>query len=337
MAERKYDVLAIGNAIVDVLAQADDAFLVSEKLVKGSMHLIEADRAETLYDTMGPGQLISGGCAGNTAAGVASLGGSAAFIGKVADDELGHFYRHDMQSVGIAFPAKPLAEGAPTARCLILITPDSERTMNTYLGACQELTSADIDKATVEAAEITYLEGYLWDPPKAKEAFRTASEIAHGAGRKVALTLSDSFCVDRFRSEFLELMRSGVVDVVFANNHEVLALYETSDLATGIESLAADVGLAAVTLGAEGSLVVRGGERINVPAPEVETILDKTGAGDLFASGFLFGLARNAPLGRCAELGSLAAGEIISHLGARPQASLQSLAEQQRLLAGVSA
>ncbi|WP_026380553.1 adenosine kinase [Afifella pfennigii] len=333
----RYDVLTIGNAIVDVLAQTDEAFLVREGLAKGSMRLIEAQEAERLYEAMGPAQLVSGGSAGNTAAGIASLGGNAAFIGKVAEDDLGHFFRHDMNAVGIAFPTAALQEGAPTARCMILITPDSERTMNTYLGACQELTPADIDRDTVEGSAITYMEGYLWDPPKAKEAFRAAADMAHAAGRKVALTLSDSFCVDRFRGEFLELLRSGVVDIIFANNHEVAALYQTGDLETGIAALAEDAELAAVTLGAKGSLVLSGGERIAVPAPDVDELLDKTGAGDLFASGFLFGLARDMPLARCAELGSLAAGEIISHIGARPQHSLKALAEQHRLLGDMAA
>jgi len=338
MNNAKTDVVTIGNAIVDVLAQTDDDFLVREKLVKGSMRLIEADEAERLYEAMGPAQLISGGCAGNTATGVASLGGRAAFIGKVAEDELGHFFRHDMNAVGIAFPTAPLKEGAPTARSMILITPDSERTMNTFLGACQELTPADIDRATVEGAAITYLEGYLWDPPKAKEAFREAAAIAHAAGRKVALTLSDSFCVDRFRAEFLDLIRSRTVDILFANNHEVVALYQTGDLDTGLDALAGDAELAVVTLGAKGSLVLKGGERIHVPAPPVDDdIVDKTGAGDLFASGFLYGLAKGAPLERCAELGSLTAGEILTHIGARPQTSLHALAEQQRLLEGLAA
>ena len=209
MAEAKFDVLTIGNAIVDVLAHTEEDFLVREGLVKGSMRLIDGKEADRLFEHMGTTQLISGGCAGNTAAGVASFGGRAAFIGKVADDELGQFFRHDMHALGIHFPAAPLTDGTPTARSMILITPDSERTMNTYLAACQELTPADIDRPTVEGAAITYLEGYLWDPPKAKEAFRIAARLAHGAKRKVAITLSDSFCVDRFRDEFIELMRTG--------------------------------------------------------------------------------------------------------------------------------
>jgi len=333
MGEPTIDVLTIGNAIVDVLAQADEAFLLREGLTKGVMRLIGPEEAERLYADMGPALMISGGCAGNTAAGVASLGGRAAFIGKVAADDLGRFYRHDMNALGIRFPTASLEGGLPTGRSMILITPDSERTMNTFLGACQELTPADIDEATVTAAAITYLEGYLWDPPKAKEAFRAAAAIAHAAGRQVALTLSDAFCVDRYRGEFLDLMRTGTVDIVFANQHEVSSLYQTSDFSAALALLEADVRLAAVTLGADGSMVLGEGRRIVVPAPPVDEIVDKTGAGDLYAAGFLFGLARGAPHDRCAAFGSLAAGEVIGHVGARPQASLREMAEQARLAA----
>jgi sugar/nucleoside kinase (ribokinase family) len=331
MSETRYEVLTIGNAIVDVLAQADEAFLVREGMAKGTMRLIDTDEAERLYNEMGPGQLVSGGCAGNTAAGLASFGARTAFIGKVASDELGRFFRHDMRSAGIAFPTRDLTNGTPTARSLILITPDSERTMNTFLGASQELTPEDVDRATVEGAAITYLEGYLWDPPKAKEAFRVASEIAHGAGRQVAITLSDVFCVDRYRREFLALMRDGAVDIVFANQHEALALYETSDMATALGCLAKDARLAIVTMSEKGSMVMEGGERIEVPAAPVDDIVDLTGAGDQYAAGFLYGLARGAPLARCAALGSLAAAEVIGHVGARPQRSLADLAAESGL------
>ena len=331
MTRSDNDVLTIGNAIVDILSQIDDDFLVRENLVKGSMRLIDQTEADRLFDHMGPTHMISGGCAGNTAAGIASFGGNAAFIGKVADDEAGHFFRHDMQALDISFPTSNLTSGIATGRSMILITPDTERTMNTFLGACQELTPADIDADTVAGASITYLEGYLWDPPKAKDAFLEASRIAHGAGRRVAITLSDSFCVDRYRDEFLDLMRSGKVDIVFANNHEVLALYETSDFAGAVNALAKDVTLAAITMGAEGSLVVSGTDRVTVPAPPVEIIVDKTGAGDLYASGFLFGLARGRSSAECAALGSIAAGEILQHIGARPQHSLKEVAEQQGL------
>ena len=334
MAEQTYDVLTIGNAIVDVLAQAQDDFLVREGLAKGSMRLIDAAEADRLYEQMGGAQLISGGCAGNTAAGVASLGARAAFIGKVAADELGRFYRHDMAALGIGFGTSALEEGAPTARSMILITPDGERTMNTYLGACQELTSDDIDPATVEGAAITYLEGYLWDPPKAKDAFRAAIAIAHGAGRKVAMTLSDSFCVDRFRDEFLALMRGGDLDIVFANRHEAVSLYQTSDFDTALKALGADVPLAVVTMSEEGCAIVEGGNVTRVPAAPVETIADLTGAGDLFASGFLgTAMARGRKVEECGRLGALAAAEVIGHVGARPQASLKDLAAAEGLAA----
>ncbi|MGH6925106.1 MAG: adenosine kinase [Propylenella sp.] len=333
MADTQRDVLTIGNAIVDVLAHTEEDFLVREGLVKGSMRLIDGAEADRLYDHMGAAQLISGGCAGNTAAGVASFGGRAAFIGKVADDELGRFYRHDMKALGIAFPTVALADGTPTARSMILITPDGERTMNTNLAACQELTPADVDRATVENAAITYLEGYLWDPPKAKEAFRMAAKIAHGAGRKVAMTLSDSFCVDRFRDEFLELMRTGQLDIVFANQHEVLSLYQTSDFETAVSCIEKDVPLAVVTMSAEGSLAISGGRRVVVPAARIERIVDLTGAGDLYAAGFLYGLSRGYPHEVCGRLGSLAAAEVISHIGARPVESLKQLASQAGLAA----
>ena len=328
MAEPTIDVLCIGNAIVDVLSQTDEDFLVREGLVKGSMRLIDTPEAERLYSHMGPAQHVSGGCAGNTAAGVASFGARAAFIGKVAEDELGRFYRHDMDALGIRFPTASLESGASTARSMILITPDGERTMNTFLGACQELTPDDIDRATVEAAAITYLEGYLWDPPKAKEAFRQASRIAHAAGRRVAITLSDSFCVDRFRDEFLQLCRTGAVDILFANRAEAMSLYGTSDFESAVTALAGDVPLAVVTLSEEGSLVATGNGRRRIAAAPVAHVTDLTGAGDLFAAGFLFGLSQGRDHETCGRLGALAAAEVISHIGARPQTSLQARAEQ---------
>lgn len=328
MAEPTYDVLTIGNAIVDVLARTEEDFLVANGLVKGSMRLIDGDEAERLYAQMGPAELISGGCAGNTAAGVASCGGRAAFIGKVADDTLGRFFRHDMNALGIHFPTAPIRDGTPTARSMILITPDGERTMNTNLAACQELTPDDIDPDTVAGAAIAYLEGYLWDPPKAKEAFRIAAGLAHRAGRKVAMTLSDSFCVDRFRDEFIALMRGGDLDIVFANRHEALALYQTSDFDAAVAALGADVPLAVVTMSEEGCVVVEGGRVSAFPAAPVERIVDLTGAGDLFAAGFLHGHARGADHESSARLGALAAAEVIAHLGARPQVSLQDLAGQ---------
>lgn len=328
MAEPRFDVLGIGNAIVDVIARTEEDFLVRNALVKGAMRLVDNEEAERLYGEMAAAIEASGGCAGNTAAGVASFGGAAAFIGKVADDQLGRIYRHDMKGTGVAFDTPALSGGMPTGRTMILITPDGERTMNTYLGAANALSPADIDRETVAAAAITYLEGYLWDPPPAKEAFRKAAEYAHSAGRRVSLTLSDSFCVDRYRSEFLGLIRDGSVDILFANQAEMHSLYETADFDTAVALLRKDCRLAAVTMGADGALVVTPGGVERVPATPVETVVDTTGAGDLFAAGFLFGEARKMPHADCARLGALAAAEVISHIGPRPMTSLKGLAEQ---------
>lgn len=328
MLQNDFDALCIGNAIVDIMARTEDDFLVAHGLVKGTMHLVDAERSQALYDAMGPAIEASGGSAGNTAAGIASLGGRAAFMGKVADDTLGAFYRHDMHAVGVAFDTPPLVGGAPTARSMILITPDGERTMNTYLGACQELGPGDIDRETVAAARVTYLEGYLWDPPAAKEAFRRAAGYAHEAGRQVSLTLSDPFCVDRFRAEFLDLMRSGTVDIVFANDSELRSLYETGSLDAAIEAVRADCRLAAVTVGADGAIVVEAGEVARVPATATDEVEDLTGAGDLFAAGFLFGLARDWEATEAARLGTLAATEVIGHIGPRPAVALKDLAVQ---------
>jgi sugar/nucleoside kinase (ribokinase family) len=330
MTETRYDVLAIGNAIVDVLSHTDDGFLGREGLAKGTMRLIDAAEAERLYDRIGPAVEVSGGCAGNTAAGIASFGGRAAFIGKVADDALGRIYAHDIRAAGVAFATPPVRNGAPTARSLILVTPDGERTMNTYLGACQALGPEDVDPESVAAARITYLEGYLWDPPEAKRAFRKAAEVARQAGRKVALTLSDSFCVDRWRDEFRGLVAN--VHVLFANEGEAKALYETASLEAAVAALRETCPLTVVTLGAKGSLVVTRQETHRVDAVPVERVVDTTGAGDLFAAGFLYGLAGGRALTDCARLGALAAAEIISHIGARPETSLKSLAEQSGLL-----
>jgi len=326
MANPDFDVLGIGNAIVDILASTEDDFLVREGLSKGTMHLIDAERAETLYGHMGPAIEASGGSAGNTVAGIASLGGNAAFIGKVADDMLGGIYRHDMSAIGVHFDTVPLTDGAPTARSMILITPDGERTMNTYLGACQALGPDDIDADIVGRSAITYLEGYLWDPPEAKKAFVRAAEIAHAAGRKVSLTLSDAFCVDRYRAEFLDLLRSKTVDILLANDSELHSLYETADTDTAVAALREDCALAAVTLGAEGALVVTADGAVQVPATPVEKVMDLTGAGDLFASGFLYGVARGMALADAGRLGTLAASEVIGHVGPRPATSLKNLA-----------
>jgi adenosine kinase len=332
MTTTKFDVLGIGNAIVDVLARTEDDFLVRHKMPKGSMQLIDEARAGAIYDAMGPAVEISGGSAANTIVGVASLGARGAFIGKVKDDELGGVFAHDIRAAGIAFETAPAAEGPSTARCYVLVTPDGERTMNTYLGAAQDLHPNDIDPETVAAARITYLEGYLWDPPHAKEAFLKAAKVAHNAKRRVALTLSDSFCVDRYRAEFLDLIRNGTVDLVFANEHELHSLYQTADFDSAVNALRNDVRMAVVTRSEKGCLVVTREETAAVPAAPVERVVDATGAGDLFAAGFLVGLSRGADLRDSARLGALAAAEVISHLGARPEDSLKALAQENGLL-----
>ncbi len=328
MTQATYDVLAIGNAIVDIISRCNDQFLVTENIIKGAMNLIDMDRAEHLYSVMGPATEASGGSAGNTAAGIASLGGNVAYIGKVADDHLGKVFRHDMQAIGGFFDTKPLEAGATTARSMIFVTPDGERSMNTYLGACTELRAEDIDPRLVQSAKITYFEGYLWDPENAKEAIREASRLAHASGRQVAMTLSDSFCVDRFRDEFLELMRSGSVDIVFANEAELKSLYQTSDLKTGINAVRNDCTLTALTLGEKGSMVITRERSLEIDAYPIENLIDTTGAGDLYAAGFLYGLTHEKSFADCARLGGLAAGEVIQHIGPRPQVDLADLARQ---------
>jgi sugar/nucleoside kinase (ribokinase family) len=326
MTEPRFDVLGIGNAIVDVMVKIEEDFLVREGLVKSAMRLIDTAEADRLYRLMPPAIEASGGSAGNTTAGVGSLGGAAAFIGKVADDQLGAIYRHDMQAQGIDFATAPLTGGDPTARSMILITPDGERTMNTFLGAAQDLAPGDIDPATVAAASVTYLEGYLWDRPLAKDAFRKAAALAHGAGRKVSITLSDAFCVDRFRDEFLGLVRDGSIDVLFANAAELKSLYQTSDFEGAMAQVQTDGKLTAVTVGGDGAYVVTK-DKIELAAPfPVEAIVDTTGAGDQFAAGFLFGLARGLSGRDAARLGNLAAAEVIGHIGPRPAVSLRDLA-----------
>jgi sugar/nucleoside kinase (ribokinase family) len=329
MAATRYDVLGIGNAIVDVIARTEDAFLAEQKMRKGTMQLIDEAQAARIYDAMGPAVEVSGGSAANTVAGVASLGARAAFIGKVRDDELGRVFAHDIRAAGVDFATPPAADGPSTARSYILVTPDGERTMNTYLGAAQDLSPDDIDADAVGAAGITYLEGYLWDPPRAKEAFRKAADIAHRAERAVALTLSDAFCVDRYRGEFLELLRTGTVDLIFANERELHSLYETSDTQAALAALRGDTKLAVVTLSERGCLVATPEGTEAVPARAIQRLVDATGAGDLFAAGFLVGLCRGADLVTSARLGTLAAAEIIQQLGARPQTSLRSLAGKE--------
>lgn len=331
MPDPKFDVLGIGNAIVDVIARAEEDFLARQKMHKGGMALIDEARAESIYDAMGPAVEISGGSAANTIVGVAGFGGRGAFIGKVKDDELGRAFAHDIRAAGVAFNTPPASDGPSTARCYVLVTPDGERTMNTFLGAAQDLHPNDVDADAIGAAAITYLEGYLWDPPHAKDAFRKAATIAHGAGRKVALTLSDAFCVDRYRAEFVELIRTGTVDLVFANERELLSLYQTADYDTAIKALRAEARLAVVTRSEKGCVVVDKTDAIVVPASRVERVVDATGAGDLFAAGFLFGLARGRDHRTSARLGVLAATEVIQHIGARPEVSLKDLARQNGL------
>ncbi|MBC7670317.1 MAG: adenosine kinase [Gemmatimonadaceae bacterium] len=322
-----YDVAAIGNAIVDVIAQCDDAFLERQGLVKGSMALIDVARASILYDVMASGIEASGGSAGNTVAGIASFGGKAAFIGKVADDQLGRVFTHDMRAIGATFNTPPLAEGPATAQSLINVTPDAQRTMSTYLGACVELTAADVDPAIIEAAQYVYLEGYLFDPLEARRAFAKAAGLAHGAGRKIVITLSDSFVVERHREALLGFIDTQC-DIVFANASEVCALFQTTDFDAAVKALAGKVEIAAVTRSEHGSVVASGGALHEISAYPVEKVIDTTGAGDQYAAGFLYGLSQGHPLPVCGQLGALAAAEVIAHYGPRPQVSLRDLAAQ---------
>lgn len=316
----QFDVVGIGNAIVDIIAQADDAFLDRHDMRKGAMTLIDEAAAERLYAAMGPAVQLSGGSAGNTIAGLASLGAHTGYIGKVRADALGAVFRHDIVSAGVRFPTPAAEAGPATARCLIFVTPDAQRTMNTYLGACTNLGPGDVDADLVGSAAITYLEGYLYDPPQAKAAFHRAADVAHGAGRKVALSLSDRFCVERYRDEFRKLAQRHI-DYLFANEGELAALFET-DLDSALAQVANTVEIAAVTRGAAGSVIAAGSARIAVEAAPVERIVDTTGAGDLYAAGFLFGLARGKPPAECGRLASLCAAEIISHYGGRPESPL---------------
>jgi sugar/nucleoside kinase (ribokinase family) len=331
MVSARYDVLGIGNAIVDVIARAEEDFLLKQGMHKGTMALIDEARAETIYDAMGAAVEISGGSAANTIVGLASLGGRGAFVGKIKNDGLGRAFSHDIRAAGVHFATPPASGGASTGRCYVLVTPDGERTMNTYLGAAQDLRPADIDESMIASSAITYLEGYLWDPKDAKDAFLKAAKIAHQSDRIVALSLSDAFCVDRWRDEFLQLMRSGTVDLIFANEAELASLYQTADFDTAMKALRADIDTAVVTRSAKGCMVL-GPDGIEVvPAFPVKRVVDTTGAGDLFAAGFLSGLARGADDRACGRLGALAAAEIIQHLGARPETSLKDLASENGL------
>jgi sugar/nucleoside kinase (ribokinase family) len=333
LADPRFDVLTIGNAIVDVIAPIDEGFLAREGMTKGIMHLIDAGRAAYLYERMpADKRQVSGGSAGNTAAGVASLGGRGAFVGKVADDDLGDIFADDMQRMGVHYGVDRLSNGPATARSMILVSPGGERTMNTFLGACHQLTTADIKEDEIGAATITYMEGFLWDPPEAKKAFVTAAHYAHKHERATSFTLSDPFCVGRYRDEFLDLIRSRTIDYVLGNVEELKSLYETDDLGTAVQAIARDAELAAITMGADGAMVVHNGEITTVPAYPIDHVVDATGAGDLFASGFLLALARGQDFDTALRLGCLAASEVISHYGARPVEDLEALAREKGLL-----
>ena len=325
------DVVGIGNAIVDVIAHAEESFLAAEGLAKGAMTLIDAARADALYAKMGAAVESSGGSAGNTMAGIASLGGQGGYIGKLRDDFLGQEFRHDITAIGVRFDTPAATEGPGTARCLICVTPDGQRTMATYLGACVELGPDDLDTELIASAQVTYLEGYLFDPPRAQEAFRAAAAIAHKAGRRVALSLSDPFCVERHRAAFRELV-SGEIDILFANEAEICSLYETGDFVAAAKAVRSHVEVAALTRSAAGSVIICGDEAHRIAAAPIERVVDTTGAGDLYASGFLYGLTRGLPLPICGEIGSLCAAEIIGHVGARPEVGLKSLVEAAGLV-----
>ncbi len=329
MTEPRLDVLAIGNAIVDVIANADDAFLEREGLTKGSMRLVDADEATRIYDHMGPGREVSGGSAGNTAAGVAALGGRAGFIGQVAPDQLGEFYRHDLRATGVEFTTPSADFGVPTARSMVLVTPDGHRTMNTFLGAAQHLPVSALDEAQIRDAAILYLEGYLWDPETPRYAMIRAIEVARSAGRKVAFTLSDTFCIERHRDGFNALIDGGKIDILFANEAEIQALAGIAHFDTAVDAVKDKVETLVVTRSEKGAIAVCDGERASVPAEPVDEVVDTTGAGDLFAAGFLAGRAQGRDLEASLRLGAIAAAEVISHYGARPEADLKALAAER--------
>ncbi len=329
MSDTKYGVVAVGNALVDVLSQVSEEFVAEQNaksgMEKGAMTLVDETRAVTLYTQMPKGLETSGGSAANTMAGFASFGGNGAFIGKVADDELGALYKKDMQSMGVRFDTQPLVLGAPTGRCMILVTPDAERTMNTFLGASIELSPIDVDQQVISSSQVTYLEGYLFDRDRAKEAFVTAAEYAHEAGHRIALTLSDPFCVDRHRHDFLQLVENHV-DILFANEDEIKSLFMQEDFDDAISAISEHVEIAAITRSEKGAVIIANGNHIKIDAIPVEKIIDTTGAGDQFAAGFLYGFTEGKPLEECGRLGALAAAEVISHMGPRPAVKLADLA-----------
>ena len=326
MSQHRFDVTAIGNAIVDVIASADDALLVQHGLVKDAMTLIDAADADRLYGIMGPGRETSGGSAGNTVAGIAALGGRTAYIGKVADDQLGDVFTHDIRATGVTYDTQPLKGGLPTARCLIFVTPDAHRTMQTFLGATTQLGPEDVNIGYITSSRVVYLEGYLWDQPRAKQAMREAAITAHAAGVKVSLTLSDSFCVDRYRSEFLELAEHHV-DILFANEAEILALYEARTFDEALQRVRGHCEIAALTRSEKGSVVINGDVVHVIDAVPGVNVVDTTGAGDAYAAGFLYAYTRDQDLAACGRLGGAMAAEVISHFGARPESDVKALAE----------
>ncbi|MDE8651720.1 adenosine kinase [Novosphingobium album (ex Liu et al. 2023)] len=325
MSQPSYDVIAIGNAIVDVMAASTDALIDDLGMTRGGMTLVDTERAHALYAAMGPAREISGGSAANTLAGLAALGAKCAFIGQVADDQLGEVFAHDIRAGGIAF-ATPVRSGEPaTGRCLIFVTPDGQRTMNTFLGASQFLPPAALDEAAIADAAVLYLEGYLWDPEEPRAAMRKAIGVARGAGRKVAFTLSDAFVIERHGADFHAMIETGDIDILFANEHELAALTGESDFEAGMASLAGKVPVLVVTRSEKGAVAIAGGERAHVAAEPIARVIDTTGAGDLFAAGFLFGHVRGRPLDQCLKLGAVCASEVIAHYGARPEADLKAL------------
>jgi sugar/nucleoside kinase (ribokinase family) len=326
MSDTRFDVVGIGNAIVDVLAHADDQFINENNLVKGTMSLVDEAAAEAVYDKMGPGVECSGGSAANTIAALASLGSNGAFVGKVKDDQLGKVFRHDITSLGIAFETKASTDGASTARCMIHVTPDAQRTMQTFLGACVDLGPDDIDEDIIANAGVTYLEGYLWDPEHAKQAFRKAARAAGQSGRLVSLSLSDPFCVDRHREDFLDLVKNHV-NILFANEEEIMSLYQVENFDEALQAVREDCDVAALTRSEKGSVAIRGDEVHIVDAEPVARVVDTTGAGDAYAAGFLHGLTTGQALDVCARIGGICSAEIISHVGARPDVSLKDLVQ----------
>ena len=331
MADTRYDVVGIGNAIVDIIGRCDDAFLAKHDLRKGFMRLIDAQQAEEIYALMGDGIERSGGSAANTIAGLASFGARAGFIGRVADDQFGTVFAHDIRAIGVTYETPPAKNGPPTALCLIFVTPDGERTMNTFLGASTELGPGDVDASLIASAQVTYLEGYLFDKPEAKQAFHTAAGLAAKAGRKTALTLSDAFCVDRHRDDFRKLVRHGV-DILFANEKEITALYEVNRFEEAVAAVRGDCEIAVLTRSERGSVIVTKRTTIDIAPKPVRKVVDVTGAGDLYAAGFLYGLTRSLSLADCGRLGSLAAAEVIGHIGARPEQPLMLLARVEGLV-----